>query len=160
MIYDNRNVRRQDRLLPEERAFQLLKQGEHGVLSMVDTEGKPYGIPVNYVWNGEEAIYIHCAPEGKKLRCLHQSPFASLCIVGHTNVIPDKFTTNYESIILSCRAETGLEAEERMEALHLLIDKYSPQFKEVGATYAKGSFHRTEIVKLSIISFSGKTKIT
>lgn len=158
MEYDNSNIRRRDRLLTEERAYSLLKEGEYGILSMISPEGDPYGVPVNYVWDGESAIYIHCAPEGKKLRCLHSSPTASFCIVGNTHVIPDKFTTNYESIILTCNAETGLTPEERMEALRRLIDKYSLPFKTIGEKYAEKSFHRTEIIKLNIVSFSGKSK--
>lgn len=35
MKYVNETVRRRDRLLDEERALELLKDGEYGVLSMV-----------------------------------------------------------------------------------------------------------------------------
>ena len=66
MKYVNDTVRRRDRLLDEQRACELLATSEYGVLSMTDEEGRPYGIPVNFVWNGEDVVYIHCAPEGKK----------------------------------------------------------------------------------------------
>ena len=66
MKYVNETVRRRDRLLDEERALELLKDGEYGVLSMV-SEGGGYGIPVNFVWDGKNSAYIHCAPEGRKL---------------------------------------------------------------------------------------------
>lgn len=158
MEYNNKDVRRQDRLLREENAYRLLKKGEYGVLSMVTPEGMPYGVPVNYVWDGKDAIYIHCAPEGRKLRCLLETAEASFCIVGSTHVIPNKFTTNYESIVLMCRTEIGLPEEERMDALRGIIDKYAPSFREIGEKYAEKSFHRTQIIKLTIISFSGKSK--
>lgn len=158
MIYDNSNVRRQNRLMPEDKAYQLLQEGEYGIMSMITPEGMPYGIPINYVWDGNDSLYIHCAPEGKKLRCLQSSPQVSFAIVGHTHVISGKFTTNYESIILTCHAQIGLTPEERMEALRLLVRKYAPSFQELGEKYAHGSFHRTEIIKLSILSFSGKCK--
>lgn len=158
MEYNNSNIRRQDRLLPEEKAYSLLKNGEYGVLSMVSPEGTPYGIPVNFVWDGNDAIYIHCAPEGRKLRCIQRNPAVSFCIIGNTHVISDKFTTNYESIVLSCEACTGLSADERMEALHKFIEKYAAPFKKIGEKYAEKSFFRTEIIKLNIISFSGKSK--
>lgn len=158
MEYNNKDVRRQDRLLREENAYRLLKEGEYGVLSMVTPEGMPYGVPVNYVWDGKDAIYIHCAPEGRKLRCLLETAEASFCIVGRTHVIPNKFTTNYESIVLTCRTEIGLPEEERMDALRGIIDKYAPSFREIGEKYAEKSFHRTQIIKLTIISFSGKSK--
>lgn len=158
MKYDNSNVRRQDRLLDEGKATQLLKSGEFGTLSMVTPEGAAYGIPVSFVWDGRESIYVHCAPEGRKLRCIGHQPAVSFSIVGGTHVIPGKFTTRYSSVVVTCKAETGLCAEERMEALRLLIGKYAPDFQETGEKYAQGSFHRTEIIKLSIEYVSGKEK--
>ena len=44
MPYDNSAVRRQDRLLDEARARELLAGGRFGVLSLVDGDGA-YGIP-------------------------------------------------------------------------------------------------------------------
>lgn len=67
MIYINDNVRRQDRLLPHDKAIQLFTEGEFGILSMQAEEGGGYGVPVNFVWDGADRIYIHCAPEGRKL---------------------------------------------------------------------------------------------
>ena len=69
MPYDNSAVRRQDRLLDEARARELLAGGRFGVLSLVDGDGA-YGIPVNYVWDGDDSLYVHCAPDGRKLRPL------------------------------------------------------------------------------------------
>ena len=44
MLYDNSGVRRQDRLLDETRARELLAAGEYGVLSLVEASG-PCGLP-------------------------------------------------------------------------------------------------------------------
>ena len=50
MKFNNEEVRRQDRLLDEKRAFEILQSGEYGVLSMQDENGTgAYGVPVNYV---------------------------------------------------------------------------------------------------------------
>ncbi len=158
MKYSNDKVRRQDRLLDETEATELLRGGEYGVLSMNDGEGGAYGIPINYVWDGAGAIYLHCAPEGRKLRYIAGRAKVSFCVVGETEVVSDKFTTAYRSIILDCRACTGLPEKERMRALELLLDKYSPGDKAMGMKYAAGSFHRTEIVRLDIVEWSGKCK--
>ena len=158
MTFDNSDVRRQDRLLDEEQAAALLRRAEWGVLSMCDAGGAPYGIPVNYVWDGDSALYIHCAPEGRKLRCLDQEPRVSFCIVGNVNLLPSKFTTEYESIVLTGLAVRHLDEQERRHALELLLDKLSPDDKQVGMKYAEGSFHRVEIIRLDITSWSGKRK--
>lgn len=158
MIYNNNAVRRQDRLLPESEACQLLQTGEYGILSMITPDGNPYGIPVNYVWDKNDKIYIHCAPEGKKLSSILQHSQVSFCIIGHTSIAPDKFTTGYKSIIIKCSAHIGLNENERMLALKLLLQKYSPCHQEIGLKYAEKSFHRTEIICLEIHEFSGKCK--
>lgn len=156
--YTNEGVRRQDRLLAEAEAFRLLEHGEYGVLSMVTPDGTAYGVPVNYVWDGQCALYVHCAPEGKKLRCLSIRSRVSFCIIGHTHVLPDKFTTEYESIVLVGEARIGLQPDERKHALELLLRKYSPDDLTVGLKYAGKSFPRTEIIRLDIVEMSGKSK--
>ena len=159
--YNNNSIRRQDRLLDESDAMELLRNGEFGILSMVESVGEKvggYGIPINYVWDSENSIYFHCALEGYKLSCLKESPLASFCVVGHTNVIPHKFSTAYESIVIRGTVCIELSPEERMEALMLILDKYSPYYKDAGVKYTKKSFHRTNVIRLDIKDISGKTK--
>lgn len=157
MKYVNDRIRRQDRLMDEERAIELLRDGEYGVLSMV-SEDMGYGIPVNFVWDGKNSIYIHCAPEGRKLVAVEQNPKVSLCVIGKVNLLPRNFTTEYESAIFFGEAHIHLSEEEKMHALHLLIDKLSPNFKELGDKYAHMSFHRVEIIRVDFSEFSGKRK--
>lgn len=161
MEYNNNDVRRQDRLLTEDEATMLLRTGEYGVLSMIDCleeKAMAYGVPVNFVWDGKEALYIHCASEGRKLRCLDNNKDVSFCVVGKTKVIPNKFTTAYQSIVMECKAETALAEDERRKALHLIIEKYSPEHMEVGKKYTESSFARTRVIKLNIVRWSGKCK--
>ena len=39
MEFSNKEVRRQDRLLDEKRAMEIIKEGEYGILSMVSENG-------------------------------------------------------------------------------------------------------------------------
>ncbi|WP_092110002.1 pyridoxamine 5'-phosphate oxidase family protein [Prevotella sp. KH2C16] len=158
MIYDNSEVRRQDRLLDKKQALELLQNNEYGFLSMISEAGEPYGIPVNYAWDGRESIYIHCAPEGKKLRALRNNPKVSFCLVGNVRLMPSMFTTEYESVIFKGAAQLDLSDDEKMDALHLMIDKLSADFKELGDKYAHKSFHRVEIIRIDLLTFSGKCK--
>ena len=157
MKYVNDTVRRQDRLMDEGRALELLRTSEYGVLSMV-SEGGGYGIPVNYVWDGRQSIYIHCAPKGRKLRALAENARVSFCLVGRVNLLPSKFTTEYESALFFGEAHTRLDDEEKMAALHLLVDKLSADFRDTGDKYARKSFHRVEIIRVDFAEFSGKRK--
>jgi nitroimidazol reductase NimA-like FMN-containing flavoprotein (pyridoxamine 5'-phosphate oxidase superfamily) len=158
MIYLNDKVSRQDRVLEEKRALELLFQAEYGVLSMVDEKNQPYGIPINFVFDGKDAIYFHCALQGKKLISIDSCQTVSFCVVGNTRVIQNRFTTEYESIVLECTAKRNLSSSEKMKALELILDKYCPDHKDTGLKYAEKSFDRTEIVRLDIKIWSGKCK--
>lgn len=155
--YDNSRVRRQDRLLDIDRAEQILRHGEYGFLSMTDCNGGGYGVPVNYVWDND-AIYLHCAPEGDKIRALNANPSVSFCVVGATNVVSDRFTAEYESVLVRGKAVVEQNDERRMRALELIIDKYSPNDKVTGLKYAQKSLHRTAVIRIDIDSVSGKSK--
>jgi hypothetical protein len=158
MQYNNSSVRRQDRLLDIETAKMLLKNAEYGILSMQSLNDGPYGIPVNFVWDNKKSIYIHCAPQGRKLMFLNQCNKVSFCIVGNTNVISNQFTTEYQSIIIEGTANIHLDKNKRTKALELIVEKYSPNDKEVGMKYIQKSFHRTQIIRIDIEKWSGKSK--
>lgn len=158
MNYTNETIRRQDRLLPQTEALELLLTGEYGVLSMVDTDGDGYGIPLSYAWDSGQYIYFHCAPQGLKLDNLTANKGVSFCVIGHTKVVPDKFTTQYESIIIKGSVVLTLSDDEKLKALELILDKYSPNDKESGLKYTEKSLHRTAIIRLYIDSISGKCK--
>ena len=158
MIFDNSKVRRQDRLLDEARAREILASAQYGYMSMIDLDGKPYGVPVNFVWDGDDAIYIHCAPEGKKIDILECYDHVSFCVVGNVNLLPGQFTPEYESIILDCEVTIPTYDEERLHALELIVKKFSPQHFDTGMRYAHKSLPRTCIVRLDILSWSAKAK--
>ncbi len=161
MNYCNESVYRQNRTLDEETAFQLLRQGEYGVLSMADTEGGGYGIPLNYVWDGAHSLYMHCATEGRKLRNLKACPDVSFVVIGPTQVIPEKFTTLRSSIVLWGKAHTQLPEEEKQKALTLFLEKFCPNMQEAGQKYAETSLlnKQVEIIRLDVSYFTGKGNI-
>lgn len=157
MPYDNSAVRRQDRLLDEARARELLAGSRFGVLSLVDGDGA-YGIPVNYVWDGDDSLYVHCAPDGA-------SSAASTAVTGCRSASWGLRRCVRRSSRRLTRASCSTAAPaaacrpgERMRALELLLEKYSPAHKTTGLRYAEASFARTEIVRLDVVAWSGKTK--
>ena len=135
----NEKMRRKDRETTEERAYEILKNGEYGILSTIGEDGYPYGVPVNFAVEGNK-IYFHCAPEGYKLECLRENPKVSFTVVGATQIVPGKFTTGYESTIAFGEIHLDLPEEERRYALRLLVNKYSSAFKEIGEKYIEKSF--------------------
>ncbi len=151
-----RKMRRADRAIPDNEARQILQAGEYGVLSTVSAEGQPYGMPVSYSYSGN-VIYFHCAMEGHKLDNLSANNKVSFCVVGKTQVLPDKFATNYESVIVFGRA-FEVTGDEKQTGLVELLKKYSPGFLDKGLRYIDGDGPKARVYKIVIESLSGKAR--
>ena len=145
--------------MEEERARQLLASCEYGYLSMIADDGQPYGIPVNYVWDGQDALFIHSAVDGRKIRAIKAHPDVSFCIVGKVHLLPQRFSTERESVVLRGQAHLGLSDEEKRQALILLLEKLAPSNMENGRKYIEKSLHRVEIIKIDLTEFCGKSKV-
>jgi len=152
-----REMRRKDRQLTEEKAVEMMRDALWGTLSLSTGKGEPYGVPVNFVYV-DKTIYIHCAKEGKKIDLIKENKRASFCIVASSEIRPEAFTTAYSSAMAMGNIEIAPETEKG-KALELIIEKYCPSLELEGADYIKRLYDRTEVIKLSIESISGKANI-
>jgi len=135
---------------------EVLKKNDYGVLSTINSNGYPYGVPVSYVYcNG--SIYFHCALVGEKLDNIAAHNKVSFCVVGETCILPDKFSTKYESVILFGTASEVFDEEKNMALLEIL-NKYSPDFLEKGKEYIKTANSKTKVMKINIDHLSGKAR--
>jgi len=151
-----RVMRRADRAIPDREAEEILRAGEYGVLSTVSADGQPYGVPVSYTYAGG-VIYFHCAREGHKLENLNGNNKVSFCVVGRTQVLPDKFATNYESVIVFGKAFEVTD-DEKHAGLVELLKKYSPDFMDKGLRYIKGDGDQARVYKIVIEALTGKAR--
>ena len=149
-------MRREDRQIDEQEARKILAKGEYGVLSTASPEGEPYGVPISYVYR-EGEIYIHSAPEGRKLQNLSPGARVSFCVVGATELQPEMFSTRYESAIAAC-AVRELFGEAKTRALGWLIEKYSPNYQSEGAEYIVSREDVTRVFALGVRHVSGKRR--
>lgn len=149
-------MRRKDRLITNAETFSILENGEYGILSTVSSINEPYGVPVNYCLINE-CIYFHCALEGKKINNIDSNPKVSFCVVGKTEVLPDKFGTKYESCIVQGLASESF-GEEKQLALEGLVHKYSENFVSEGLEYIEKLRDKARVFKISIESISGKAR--
>lgn len=157
MRNDEWKIRRRDRVITEAEALAVLDAAEYGVLSVVGADGVPYGVPINFVRDGDTLIF-HCAPEGRKLECMRRQPRVSFCAVGRTRVLPGEFTTEYESVVVEGTA-TIIEDETRKIAdLMKLCEKYSAEHLPAAETYIRRSLHRTGIFEIRMETVTGKGK--
>lgn len=151
-----RELRRKDRGTTETEARELLARGEYGVLATVSADGVPYGVPLSYcvIDNG---IYFHCAPEGHKLENIAADSRVSFCVVGTTELLPEKFSTRYESVIVTGRAAEVMGAEKQ-RGLEGLVAKYSAGFFDAGLRYIAADSPKTRVFRIEIDAISGKAR--
>lgn len=155
-----RIMRRSDRALSKEEAKALLQEGTYGVLSTVGPDGIPYGVPVSYAYvPEEETLYFHGAPGvGQKRENIQHCSKACFTVVGQTEVLPQKFSTRYESAVAYGDVTICTDPSDKLAGLEHLVEKYSAPFAEEGADYARRSVERTEVYAFRIRYLSGKAR--
>jgi hypothetical protein len=81
----------------------------------------------------------------------------SFCIVGNTEILPDKFGMRYESTIVSGNIEEVFDGQKQT-GLEGFLAKYSSDFIEQGGEYIEKLRERTRVFKMAICEISGKAK--
>lgn len=148
-----------ERMTSEEAAREVLKACTWGSLSMVTPEGMPYGVPINYYYDeAANALYFHCSTEGKKMECLTAKPEVSFCVVKDPVIVEEKFTTHYDTALVTGWAEVVTDPDEWRSSLTALCTALCPKgayrLESVIDKYAdKGIL---AMVKITIESVEGK----
>ena len=91
-------MRRKDREMPEEFAWEVADRCPWMVLSMTGPEGQPYCVPLSMAREGR-SFYFHCAREGEKTRCLRANPRVCVSCVASAVPVPQEDSVNYESAV-------------------------------------------------------------
>lgn len=146
-------MRRKDRRLSTEAAEQILQNGEYGILSTIGADGIPYGVPLNYAY-ADNIIYFHCA-KGVGLKVANMEHQNKVCftVVGGTEVLPEQFSTKYESAVAF---GTVREAADKRIGLTLLQEKYSPEYAQSGREQIDAYFEQVAVYEIVIEELSGK----
>ncbi len=152
-----REMRRKERQMPEEFAWEVADKCEYAFLAMTAEDGGPYGLPVTIARDGR-IIYFHSAMEGRKVECLRRSPRVCLSCVGDTRVPPGKFTTLYESAVVFGTAEEVTEDDEKIRALRLLCQRHTPDNMEGFSRAIAKSLGRTGVWRITVEEITGKAK--
>jgi hypothetical protein len=153
-----RKIRRKDKEIGTDEAINLLAECEYGVLSTVDNNGQPYGLPLNYAYK-DNCIYFHCALAGHKIDNIDNNPKVSFCVVGNTKVLPSEFSTDYVSAV-AFGVASEMQGTERYDAFVLLLEKFAPDFMEEGRKYIEKLDKVTKVIKIEIQHISGKRALS
>lgn len=147
-------MRRSKQQMPIDEAKAILKQGKTGILA-ITYQDEPTMVPLNFVY-AEDAIWFHCAKQGHKLEVIKNNPKVSFCVIVEDEVVPEKYSTKYQSVLAYGNAALIENEEEKFHALSMLIAKYCPMQVPYGKAYIEEGIANTAIVKIEIDHISGK----
>ncbi len=148
-----REMRRVKCALKFETAEKILREGEFGVLALTGDDGYNYAVPLNYAF-ADNKIYFHSALTGHKLDAIQNNDKVSFCVVGQHAVIAEEFTSYYSSAIAFGKIRIAENDADKIHALELLADKYSPN---VDKNLRDRELARVNAVKIMILEIEHLT---
>lgn len=151
-------MRRKDREIDREAAWEIAERCEYATVSMIDPSGAPYCVPVSIALDAGERIYFHSATEGFKTDCLSANPNVCVLCVGNTERLTDEFSTKYESAVIRGRAHPVSDDAEKIHALRLICERHTPAFMHAFDDAIAHMLHRTAIWAITVDEITGKAK--
>ena len=151
-------MRRKDREMDRDFALAVADKCEWATVSVITPEGEPYGVPVSVARDGD-CLYFHTAQEGRKVDAFKADPRVWVVCVGDVERAEKAFTTGFESAMFEGECREVEDGDEKVRALRLLCEKYTPNNMSNFDAAVAGSLARTGVFKIRILSASGKAKV-
>lgn len=120
-----RKMRLTGQELSAEQTQIILQEGTSGVLALAEEGAYPYAVPVNYLYQ-KDRIYFHGAKSGQKIELIRKNPKASFCVIGREKIVPEKYTTLYQSVIAFGRIRIVEEEAEKRAAITQFTARFCP----------------------------------
>ena len=150
-------MRRKDREMPEEFAWEVADRCPWMVLSMTGPEGQPYCVPLSMAREGR-SFYVHCAREGEKTRCLRANPRVCVSCVASAVPVPEEYSVNYESAVFRGTAREVTGEPEMLHALRLISRRYVPSNLEGFDREVRRTFAGVAVWRVEVSSAAGKRR--
>ncbi len=172
-------MRRKDREMDRSFGLAVIDRATYGIMSMVDDENTPYGVPLSIV-RIDNNLYFHAAKAGRKADILAKNNAVSIVFVGRVEVpqkydnteldeivkqskkvsqiLSDVFTTEFESAIVFGKAVLVDDEAEKVMALQAICQKYTPTKMQYADIAIKAGVSSVAIYKIEIETLSAKRK--
>ena len=149
--------RMKEHQLTEKEIDDVLLESKVGHLATNNSDGYPYVVPVHFSYSNK-CIFIHGLKGGTKLRNITNNSKVCFEVSAMEGLILDEkaceVNTKYQSVIIFGKAEILEDTEDKIEALNLIVSKYTPQL--AGQQYPENMLKATGIIKISVDSITGK----
>ncbi len=161
-------LRRSDRSMPGEDSEALLHRALVGRIATVDSEGRPYVVPLNFVFEVRpRRIHLHMAKQRGHLAsnlefspkvCFEVDEPGPLIATGDTGC---DTSHAYESVVCFGRAHAVRDEDERTRIARLIVGKYVDEHMP-GRSYERelllGKMRTVDFVTVEIEIMTGKRR--
>lgn len=128
-----------------------------GGLSVIDTNGYPYGVPLSQVY-ADGKIYFHSVVSGHKIDAIHNGEKASFTVIAQNEVHPETFTTHFRSVICYGRVRIVKNETDKLAAIRRLGKRFYPDETALQNEIDK-DFSHVAIIEFIIEHITGKEAI-
>jgi nitroimidazol reductase NimA-like FMN-containing flavoprotein (pyridoxamine 5'-phosphate oxidase superfamily) len=151
-------LRRTDRMMPDERMREMLSKGFHGRLATVGADGSPYCVPLLYVWDDGQVFLHNTLARGHLRTNVDHEPRVCFEIDEAGEVFDyGRFECDssvaYRSVIVFGRIRVVTEANAKQRFCEALMAKYG----KPGTDRPKGFFPRLDQITVYAIAVERMT---
>ncbi|MDR7857428.1 pyridoxamine 5'-phosphate oxidase family protein [Tissierella sp.] len=172
-------MRRKDREMSREFGIEVIDKSSYGVASMIGEDNEPYGVPLSIVRDGDN-LYFHSAMDGRKVKIFEKNSKVSVSFIGEVKVpenytkeeldeiakdeskarllISNVLTTEYESAIVKGKINLVEDEEEKIKAIRLICEKYTPTKMDYFNLAIKSGLKLINVYKIGIQDITAKRK--
>ena len=150
-----REMRRYNQQLTADECVEVLNRCTSGVLAVLGDDGYPYAVPLSYAYK-DGVLWFHGALTGHKIDAIESCPKVSFCVIDKDDVIPEKLTSVYRSVIVFGKARV-LDDERRIaQGARIIGEKYLPGGRDHVENEIAQSMPKLNVIRMDIEHITGK----
>ena len=140
-----------------ERIREIIDKCEACYIGMIDQEGKPYVLPFNFGYE-EGVIYLHSAPEGRKMDILKNNP--EVCVAFSTDhqlfhrhePVACSYGMRYRSVLAFGKVVFIEDYDQKVDVLNIIMRKYAGR----DFPYNAPAVNNVAVYKVEVSKIEGK----
>ena len=150
-----REMRRFNQQLTTEECIRILENGTSGVLAVAGDDDYPYAVPLSYAYK-DGTLWFHGALTGHKIDAIERCSKVSFCVIDKDDVVPEKLTTVYRSVIAFGKAHVLDDERKIAQGARIIGEKYLPGMHDRIESEIAQSMPKLNVIRMDIEHMTGK----
>lgn len=151
-----RKMRRYRQEIANRECCEILKTEKRGALSVINENGFPYVIPMDFYYDEEyHKLYFHGAKEGQKIDALRVCDKVCFTTWNKGTKLDNDWSYYVTSVVVFGKAKLITDAELTSKWVRQLACKYFPSEEEIEEVMQR-SISKTQLIEVSIEHMTGK----